>query len=79
MILCGTLYFVSTLSIFSKILISLPNFAFFTVKSPSVIQKFVPKESDLKKFKNPVPFKGKTIGSNVSFTLIEINFRFLRS
>ena len=78
-IFCSTAHFVSTYSIFSEIEISLPNFAFSTVKSPSVTQRSVSQEKCYKKSKNPSPiFFRKTIGSNNSFTLIENNFRFLR-
>ena len=56
----------------------LPNFEFFTVKSPSVTQRSVSQENAYKKSKNPSPFLHKTIGSDNSFTLIENNFRFLR-
>ena len=52
---------------------------FFTVKSPSVTQRSVSKENAFEKSKNLLPFFLKTIGSNNSFTLIENNFRFLRS
>ena len=51
---------------------------FFNVKSPSNTQRSVSQEKCYKKSKNPSPFSRKTIGSNNSFTLIEINFRFLR-
>ena len=71
-------YFVSAKSIFSEIKISLPNFAFFTVKSPSITQRSVSQEKCYKKSKNPSPSFRKTIGSNNSFTLIENNFKFLR-
>ena len=78
MIIRSTAHFVSTLSIFSYIKISLSNFAFFTVKSPSVTQRSVSQENAYKKSENPSPFLHKTIGSDNSFTLIENNFRFLR-
>ena len=42
--------------IFSWIWISLPNLAFFTVKSPSVTQRSVSPESPFKKSKNPSLF-----------------------
>ena len=58
--------------------ISLPNFAFFTVKSPSVTQRSVSQENAYKKSKNLLPFLYKTKGSDNSFTLIENNIRFLR-
>ena len=38
-------HIVSTSLIFSEIQISLPNFAFFTVKSPSVTQRLVSQEN----------------------------------
>ena len=57
---------------------TLPNFAFFTVKSTSVTQRSVSQENAYKKSLNPSPFLHKTIGSDNSFTLIENNFRFLR-
>ena len=58
--------------------ISPTNFAFFTVKSPSVNQRSVSLENTFKKNKTPSPLFRKTIGSNNYFTLIENNFRFLR-
>ena len=45
--------------------ISLPNFAFFTVKSHSVTQRTVSLENAFKKSKNPSPFLCKTTGSNL--------------
>ena len=45
---------------------SLPNFAFFTVKFPSDIQRSVSQENAFQKGKNLLPFLGKTIGSNDS-------------
>ena len=53
------------------------QFAFFTVKSPSVTQRSVSQENAYKKSSNPSPFLHKTIGSDNSFTLIENNFKFL--
>ena len=41
---------------FSLIEFFLPSFAFFTVKSPSVIQRSVSEENAYKKSKNPSPF-----------------------
>ena len=49
------------------------NFAFFTVKSPSVKYHFL-KKMLIKRAKT----RHKTIVSDNSFTLIENNFRFLR-
>ena len=63
---------------FSVMQISLPNFTFFTVKSPSVIQISVSQENAFKKSKNLSAFVRKTIGSSNSFTLFENNFKFLR-
>ena len=74
MIIFGIPYFVSAWSIFS----SFPNFASFTLKSPSVTQKSVSQENAFKKSKTPSPFFRNTIGSNNSFTLIKNNFRILR-
>ena len=53
--------------------ISLPSFAFFTVKSPSITQRSVSQEKCYKESKNLSPFFRKTIGSNNSFTLMENN------
>ena len=77
-IICNTQHFVSTNSIFSWIQISLPNFAFFNVKSPSVTQRWVSQKNAFEKSKTLLPFLLKTIGSNNYFTVIENNFRFLR-
>ena len=52
------------------------EFAFFTVKSPSITQRSVSQEKCYKKSKNPSPFFRKTIGSNNSFIPIENNFGF---
>ena len=52
----------------------IPNFAFFTVKSPSVTQRSVSQENAYKKSLNTSPLFHKTIGSYNSFTLIENNF-----
>ena len=52
------------------------QFAFFTVKLPSVTQRSVSQAYAFKKSKNTF-FRG-TIDSNNSFTLIENNFRLLR-
>ena len=59
---------------------SLPNFAFFTVKSPSVTQRSVSQENAFIKraIIRQLFFFRKTIGSNNSFIVIENNFRFLR-
>ena len=73
-----TPHFVSTKSIFGYIQIFLTNFAYFTIKSPSITQRSVSQENAFKKSKNPLAFCCKTIGSNNSFILIENNFRFLR-
>ena len=74
-----TPHFVSAKSIFSYIQISLPNFAFFTVKSPSVTKRSVSEGSAFKKSKNPSGFFfHKTIGSINSFIPTENNFRLLR-
>ena len=54
--------------------ISLHNFAFFTVKSPSVTKRSVSQGKAFNKSKTPSPSFRKTIGSNNSFTLIENNF-----
>ena len=51
--------------------ISLPNFAFFTVKSPSVTQRLVSQDNAFKKSKDPSAFVRKTLGSNNPFTPIE--------
>ena len=59
-------------------MISLPNFAFFTVKSPSVIQRSVFQENAFKKSKNPSAFLRKAEGSNNCLTLIENNFKLFR-
>ena len=57
----------------------LPNFAFFTVKSPSATQRSVYQENALKKSKNVWAFFfRKPVGSNNYFILIENNSRFLR-
>ena len=62
-----------------KIQISLPNFAFFTVKSPGVTKRLVSEESAFKKSKNPSAFfPHKTIGSINSFIPTENKFRLLR-
>ena len=50
---------------------SLPNFAFSTVKSPSFTQRSVSQENAFNKSKNLSPFFRKTIDSNNPFTLIE--------
>ena len=47
-----TSHFVSTESIFSQVQISLPNFTFFTVKSPSITKIPVSQENAFKKSKN---------------------------
>ena len=57
---------------------SLPNFAFFTIKSGGVTQRSVFKKMLLKRAKTCHLFYHKTIGSNNSFTLIENNFRFFK-
>ena len=54
------------------------QFCVFAVKSHNVTQRSVSQETAFKKSKNLSPFFRKTIGSNNSFTLIEINFKFLR-
>ena len=52
--------------------ISLTNFAYFIVKSPSVIQRSVSLVNAFKNEQKPVAFSPrKTVGSNNSFTLIE--------
>ena len=51
-----TLHFISAKPIFSKIQISLSNFVFFTVKSPSVTKRSVSQENAFKKSKNPRAF-----------------------
>ena len=51
----------------------------FPVKSPSITQRSGSQESAFKKSKNRRFFPSKTIGSNNSFTVIENNFRFLRT
>ena len=57
----------------------LKNFAFFTVKSPSVTKRSVSEESAFKKCKNPSAFfSHKTIGSINSFIPFGNNFRLLR-
>ena len=73
MIIFHTPNFVSALSIFSEIQISLPNFAFLIVKSPSVTQRSVSQENAFKNSssKKHSPFFMQTIGSNNYFTLIE--------
>ena len=59
--------------------ISLYNFAFFAVKSPSVTKRLVSQENAFKKSKNSSPFFfHKTIGLNISFIPVKNNFRFLR-
>ena len=75
MSICRTPDLVSTQSIFSYVQIFFPNFAFFTVKLPSVTQRPVSQDNA---FKKPVAFFREAIGLNNSFTLIENNFRFLR-
>ena len=45
-----------SLEFVTKIYISLPNFAFFNVKSPSVTQRSVSQENAFKRSKNPSPF-----------------------
>ena len=54
------------------------QFCVSSAKLPSVPQRSVSQENAFKKSKNPSLFLAKTIGSNISFTLIENNFRFLR-
>ena len=54
--------------------ISSPNFAFFTVESPSVTERPVSQENAFEKSKNPSPFSRKTISLDNSFTLTENNF-----
>ena len=51
--------------------ISLPIFALFSVKSCSITQWLVSRENTCKKSKNPSTFFRKTMGSNISFILIE--------
>ena len=75
---CSTAHFISTKSIFRYIQISLPNFAFFTIKSPSITQWSVSQVNAFKKSKNPSPLFRRTIGLNNCFTLIENNLWFLR-
>ena len=58
--------------------IYLPKFVVFSAKSPGVTQRLASQESIFKKSKHPSPFLHETIGSNISFTLIGNNFRFLR-
>ena len=48
-IICRTQHFVSAEAIFK---ISLPNFVFFTLQSPSITQKSVSYENAFKKSKN---------------------------
>ena len=58
--------------------ISLPNFAFFTVKSSSVTQRSVSQENAYKKSLNLSPVLHETIDSDNSFTLIENNFKVIK-
>ena len=73
-----TSYFASTLSIFSYLQISLENFAFFTLKSPSVKDIKLSQKVYFKCRKNPSLILRKTIGSRLFFTLFENNFGFLK-
>ena len=50
-IIFHTPYFISTKPIFNKIQIFLPNFAFFSIKSPSITQRSVSQEKAFKKSK----------------------------
>ena len=52
--------------------ISLPNFAFFNIKLPSVTQRSVSQEKDFKKNKNPSASFRNTVGSNNSYGLTMI-------
>ena len=61
-----------------KMQISLPNFAFCTLKSPDVTKKSVSQENAFKKSKKRRFFVCNTIGSNNSFTQIKNNFRFFK-
>ena len=56
--------------------ISLPNFALFTVKSPSVTQRSVSQENALKRAKAPVAFVSQNYGLKKLFDLIENNLGF---
>ena len=73
-----TAKFVSTESNFSYLPIFLPNFTFFSAKSPRVTQRLNSQENAFKNGKHKSPFVHKTIGLNNSCTLIWNNFRFLR-
>ena len=80
-IICRTQHFVSTLSIFNLIQISLPNFAFFMVKSPSVTHE-TNNNNLLLFFLFCFVFCFvlfcKTEGSDDNFSVIKNNFRFSR-
>ena len=54
-------------------------FFFITVKSSSVTKRSESQENAFKKTKIPLHFFRKIIGANHSFTLIENNFKFLRT
>ena len=58
--------------------LSLPNFAFYPGKSPSVTQRSASQENFFKRANTHHLFFLETTSSNNSLTLIENNFRFLR-
>ena len=61
MIIFSTANLVSIKSIFTSLPFSLPRFALFSAKSPSVIERSVSQENAFKKSKDPSPFFTKLL------------------